>query len=245
MWGDFMWFLVGVQLFVIILFGILGWAILKKEAYSLISNFRGRSEVEQRELIENGYPQRAGKLLVATAGGMIILLPLAFTSFDYTIEIQFGFMLFFLLGGVIYLSKYEVQSKRRRSYIISSVLAIVTTIFLIGLFYIGYKDFEVKMKEDTFEITGVYGDDWEYTEIRSVELLEDMPEVTLKQNGFGLSTVAKGQFKVKDYGSSLLFIHKGSSPYLLIELESKRIFINSKDSAQTKEWHDNFKQFSK
>jgi len=150
-----------------------------------------------------------------------------------------------LLGGLIYLSKYEVKSKRKRSYIISSVLAIVIIGFISVISYLGYQDFELETSQESFEITGMYGDVWSYEEIKSVELLDDMPEVTWKQNGFGLSTMAKGQFKVKDYGSSLLFIHKGSSPYLYIELEGKKIFINSKNPEQTKKWYGLLEEISK
>lgn len=232
-----MGFLIGVQLFLILMFLFFGWAIGKMEAYWLISNYNGRSEEDQKQLIENGFPQRVGKLMLTIAVGMAILLPLSFTSFNYSAEIQFGFMIVYLLGGLIYLSKYEVKSKRKRSYIISSVLAIVTIGFLSVISYLGYQNFEMKTNHDSFEITGMYGEVWKYDEVQSVKLLDEMPEVTWKQDGFGLATMAKGRFKVKDYGSSLLFIHKGSSPYLYIELEGKKIFINSKNPEQTKKWY--------
>jgi hypothetical protein len=240
-----MWFLIGVQLFLIFMFLVFGWAIVKKEAYWLISNFNGRTADEQKELIENGFPQRVGNLMLIIAGGLAILLPLSFTSFDYSMELQFGFMLMFLLGGLIYLSKYEIQAKRKRSYIISSVLAFIIIGFVGGLSFLGYQDFELKTSQESFEITGMYGSVWSYEEIQSVELLDEMPEVTLKQNGFGLSTMSKGQFKVKNYGSSTLFIHKGSSPYLYIELEGKKIFINSKNPEQTKKWYTQLDDIAK
>lgn len=229
---------IGIQLFTIVMFLFFGWAIVKKKWYGLISNFNGKSKDEQQQLIKNGYPQRIGKLMLATAAGMALLLPLGFTSFQYSIEVQFGFMMVLLLGGLIYLSKYEIKEKRKRSYIFSSLLAIGTIGFIVGLFYVGYQDFELKNHGDSFEITGMYGEVWNYTEIRHIELLQEMPEVTWKENGFGLATLAKGHFKVTDYGSSLLFIHKDSQPYLFIETDNERIFINSKNSNETKEWYE-------
>jgi hypothetical protein len=65
-----------------------------------------------------------------------------------------------------------------------------------------------------------------------------MPEVTYKQNGFGLATMAKGKFKVKGYGSCLLFIRKDSTPILYIELNNKKIFINGANSEKTQKWYD-------
>jgi hypothetical protein len=65
-----------------------------------------------------------------------------------------------------------------------------------------------------------------------------MPEVTARTNGVGLPTHSKGRFKLNGYGSSLLFIQKGASPYIYIELKYKKIFINDKDPEQTRIWFD-------
>jgi hypothetical protein len=233
-----MWVLIFVQLFVIVLFLILGWAIRSKKKYSLLSGFATRSKEEQQELIENGFPQKCGALLQLTALGMLLLLPILFTDFKFAIELQYGFMLVLLLGGFVYLSKYEIPRKRKRSYIISTIFLVVTLSFVVGLYILGYQDYNLVTKKDTFEITGMYGDEWELENIQQIELLEKMPKVLSKQNGFGMATMAKGHFNVKGYGSSLLFINKDSSPYLYIELKNKRIFINNEDSNQTKKWYE-------
>ncbi|WP_318505588.1 PH domain-containing protein [Bacillus sp. T3] len=87
------------------------------------------------------------------------------------------------------------------------------------------------------KLPGIYGDEWLTDDIVQVQLMEKMPEVTFKQNGFGLPTLAKGYFKVKNYGTCLLFIKKDVSPYLYIELKNKKIFINHEDPDQTRAWY--------
>jgi hypothetical protein len=232
-----MWVLLGVQILLIFMFFLIGWFLRYKHAYWLISGYASRPNEEQQLLIENGYPQKTGTLMIYTAIGMLILLPLSFTSFTYTVEVQFGFMLLFLLGGLIYLSKYEVPKKRKRSYIISTSLLVGMSIFIGVLMFLGYQDYQLLTKKASFEITGLYGDQWSYEEIVQVELLDEMPEVTWKENGFGLAKMAKGFFTVKDYGSSLLFIKKDLPPYLYIELKGEKIFINSSDSKETLGWY--------
>lgn len=232
-----MWFLAGIQVFVIVLFSILGWAIRYKKNYWLISGFAGRPAAEQEELIQNKMPQKTGGLLLATAIGMLILLPLAFTGFTYAMEVQIGFMLLFLLGGSIYLSKFEIPRKRKRMYWFTSILSFAVIGFISGLTYLGYQKPDLAITEDTFEITGMYGDEWPIESITKLELLEEMPEVTWKENGFGLSTLAKGRFTVEGYGSSLLFIHK-EAPYIYIEMGRKHIFINGENEEQTLKWHE-------
>lgn len=229
---------IGVQLFTIGLFFLLGWAIRVRKQYSLISGFANRPIEEQQQLIENGYPEKLGNLLIKTAIGMVLLLPLSFTGFTYTIEVQSGFMLVFLLGGTIYLTKYETPRKRKLMYWISSITFILVIGFVGVLYYLGYQDNELIMKDNRFEITGIYGDEWDYKAIESVKLLEEMPKVTYKSNGFGMATIAKGYFKVKDYGSSLLFIRKGSPPYLYIKVSDQNIFINSENDEVTKDWYE-------
>lgn len=232
-----MWGLLAVHSVLIILFLILGWAVRKREGFWLISGFTSRPKEEQEELIRNGYPQKIGSLLIITALGVLLLLPLMFTSFKYAMEVQFGFMIIFLMGGMIYLTKYEVLKKRKRSYIISISLFIVIIGGISALSYFSYQGYELVTKEESFEITGMYGDEWEYEAITSIALMEELPEITVRTNGVGLPTLSKGHFKVKGYGSSLLFIQKGSSPYIYIELEDKKIFINDKDPKKTKSWY--------
>jgi Domain of unknown function (DUF3784) len=232
-----MWVHIVVQLFVILLFFILGWAIRYKRQYMLISGFNNRSEEEQKILIENGYPQKTGNLLIMTAIGMLILSPLVFTSFPYIIEVQYGFMTVFLLGGFIYVAKYEIPVKRKKSYWFASIFTISVIGFISVLFYLGYQSNELVVKEQTFEITGIYGDEWKVEDIEKIELLNEMPNVTYKENGFGMSNLSKGYFHVETYGSSLLFIRNGG-PYLLIKMKNRTIIINGENSEQTQSWYE-------
>lgn len=234
--------LVIVQFAVIALFLILGWAVRFKKAYWLISGFSFRPEEEKKRLIENRYPQKTGSLLIGTALGMLLLLPLSFTEFRFAMDVQFGFMIVVLLGGFIYISKFEVAEKRKRSYIIGIIVFSVTLGSLIYLTVSSHKGYEMSLQEDGFEITGMYGDEWAYEDIQDVQLLEQMPEVTWKQNGIGLPTLAQGHFNVTGYGSSLLFIQKEFSPVLYIELEDEHVFVNSKDGRVTREWFEEFRQ---
>ncbi|MCA1321205.1 DUF3784 domain-containing protein [Bacillus tianshenii] len=237
-----MWTLFFIQLGVALIFLVLGWLILFQKAYGLISNFHSRPVEEKKQLIQNGYPKNTGKMLMMTGLGMLILLPLLFTGFAYALEVQIVFMLVMLLGGFIYLSKYEVAAKRKKSYIISSSIFIITIGFVGVLTYIGYQDFQLVQKADTFEVTGVYGDEWRYEDVKRVELLIEMPKVEVRKNGFGMPTMSKGHFIVKGYGTSLLYIHKGKAPYLYVEVGDDQLFINAESKTDTQKWFEQLVQ---
>ncbi|WP_316570861.1 DUF3784 domain-containing protein [Neobacillus sp. YIM B06451] len=214
---------------------LLGWAV-RKGAYWLISGFAFRPKEEQAQLIESALPQKVGTLLMASGAGMILLLPLLFTSFPYAVEVIIGFMLIFLLGGIIYLSRYETPAKRKRSYFITSGIAVFTFVSIGVLMFFGYQEVELIFKKEGMEITGMYGEEIPYGDIQTVELLEKMPKATVKVDGFGTAKIAKGNFKLEGYGTSLLFIQKGFPPYLHIETKNGHIFINSPDPDTTRSW---------
>lgn len=226
------------QIILIGIFGLLGWVIRYKKMYSLISGFDSRPEEEKKQLIANGFPQKIGSLLLTTAGILLLLLPLNFTSYTFRFEIQLGFMLIYLMGGLIYLTKYEVKNKRKRSYLIHTALFIIVIGSITALSVTSYQGYELRVKENSFEVTGMYGDEWNIKNIKRIELMDEMPEVTMRTNGIGLPTLSKGHFKVKGYGSSLLFIQKSSSPYIYIELPNKKIFINDKQTDTTRKWFE-------
>ncbi|WP_433957410.1 DUF3784 domain-containing protein [Cytobacillus horneckiae] len=227
-----------IQLVIAILFIILGWVIRFKGIYGLISGFNTRSEAEQQELIEKGYPQKTGSLIFFTGIGMILLFPITFSSFAYANEVIFGFMLIFLLGGMIYLSKFEIHRKKKRSYIISLSLFIIIVGGIAAITAFSYQGYTLKTTNSGFEITGMYGEEWDYANVVNVELMDSLPDVTWRQNGVGLPTLSKGYFKVEGYGSSLLFIQHQSPPYLYIETDERPIFINDKDPSVTKKWYE-------
>ncbi|MDQ0271478.1 putative membrane protein SirB2 [Cytobacillus purgationiresistens] len=226
-----------IELFIALLFIIMGWIVRFKKVYGLISGFNNRPEEEQKQLIENGYPQKTGSLLLITGIGMIVLLPLNLASFTYATEMVFGFMLILLLGGMIYISKFEVSHKRKRSYLVSSILFFVIVGGIAAITLFSYQGYSLVVKDDSFEVTGMYGKEWNYDSITEIELLEELPETTWKENGVGLPTLSKGHFKVEGYGSSLLlFIQHHSPPYIYIQAGDKPIFINDKDPTVTKKW---------
>ena len=235
--------LIVTLIIMVIIFGLLGWAIRYKEAYFLLSGFATMTEAEQKEFLENRYPQKVGSMLIITAVGTLLLLPLLFTSFPYAAEIIFGYTLLFIFGGFIYLSKYELKHKRKKSYIISISLFVLVVGGVSALMIFTYQDYEVTLDNDQLEITGMYGQQLPIDDLKSVELLDEMPEIEFKTNGVGVGTLAKGHFNVKGYGNSLLYIHSDSLPIILIQTNENPIFLNNQSLSVTKDWFNKLRKY--
>ncbi|MET3576055.1 DUF3784 domain-containing protein [Bhargavaea ullalensis] len=224
------------QIVLIVMFALFAYAILKKKAYFLISGFATRADAEQEELIRNGYPQGVGRLFFFLAAGLAVIQILSFFGFSHSFEIQMAFLFLGLFGGLILLSRKEIPQKRKRAFITSSVMAVLVIGGVSVLLLTGSRPVAVTFGPDSLDISGMYGEEISYQDIQSSELLERMPDVSYKENGFGFSSFAKGWFKTKEYGSALLFVDMRKQPVLLIKTTDGPVFLTGASNAQTQQW---------
>lgn len=230
------------QLLLIILFALFAYLILKRRSYMFISGFATRPEEEQKQLIDNGYPQGVGRLFLIISAGLLLLMPLGLTGFRYTFELQMAFMMLVLFGGLIILSRREVPYKRKRAFLTSVIMTVVVIGGTTVLLFIGAKQPDVTLGGSAVEISGMYGEEIPYSDIRSAKLLETMPKIHYKENGFGFADYAKGHFSVEGHGSSLLFVDRKQSPILLIETTNRPVFITGVNPEETESWHTELDQ---
>jgi hypothetical protein len=230
------------QVILIILFALFAYLILKRRSYLFISGFATRPKEEQQQLIENGYPQGVGRMFLLIAAGLLLLMPLGLTGFRYTFEVQVAFMMLLLFGGLIILSRREVPHKRKRALLISVIMTIVVIGGTAALLFTGAKQPDVTFSGSAVEISGMYGEEIPYSDIRSAKLLETMPKIRYKENGFGFADYAKGHFSVEGHGSSLLFVDSKQTPILLIQTTDRPIFITGVNPEETESWYTELDQ---
>ncbi|MGG3739160.1 DUF3784 domain-containing protein [Aeribacillus pallidus] len=225
--------------FTLIIHGGMTYLVLKKKEYSFISGFYNRSKEEQQQLIENGYPQAIGKLLLYTFIILFVSVVLALIRVPYGFEIGLGLFLIVLLGGTVYVQKYELAHKRKKNYWISGIITVIVIVFVTVLVYFGFQENEIIIDDQHLKVTGVYGVEWPIEEISQVKLLNELPEVIVKTNGFAAFGRLKGSFRLeKPYGGGKLFVHNGYEPYLYVEKGDDYIILNRKNNNETQKLYD-------
>lgn len=219
--------------FSLLIHGGLTYLIVKKKDYTLISGFSNRPKEEQEELIKNGFPQALGKLLQTTFVLLLLSFILYFLPIPYGFEIGMGIFIVVLLVGSIYIHKYEVEKKKRRGYWLAGFFAVL----LVGigiLFFYSLKDETITINDSQIKISGIYGVEWTLSEIEQVQLLDELPKVDFKSNGFAAFDRLKGSFHLEaPYGEGKLFIYKNYPPYLYLEGKNQYIILNRKNSQET------------
>lgn len=81
-------------------------------------------------------------------------------------------------------------------------------------------------------------EDFDKKDIISVGLLEDLPDDSfIRTNGVGDKKQSIGKFRGKETGACRMYIYKGYSPILKIELPRFTVFINSKEEGTVEKWY--------
>ncbi|MGM8214862.1 DUF3784 domain-containing protein [Bacillaceae bacterium W0354] len=216
--------------------GGITYLIVKKKEYSLISGFYNRPEEERNYLIENGFIDRMGNFLIQSFYLLVLTFLLVVFNIPYGIGIGIGVFILHFFIGIMYLTKYEVPHKRKKTRWLFGSIFIGTFIFIGVLFVYGYMDNEVTVTDDMLEISGMYGIEWSLEDIEEVQLLDELPEVEYKSNGFATSDLLKGKFRLEEpYGKGILFVRKGYKPYLYVSMGDEYIILNRGNETDTKD----------
>jgi hypothetical protein len=103
------------------------------------------------------------------------------------------------------------------------------------LFYAQTRPPRVVVDASGFEVkTPLYGHRWAAAEIASVELLQRLPRVIARTNGFAGAGSLRGWFKVEGLGKGRLYVDLGTAPYLLVRLrDGSFAIVNSPDPRRT------------
>ncbi len=123
-------------------------------------------------------------------------------------------------------------TKNRAFYFILIILA-VTMFFTMGLLISGSKDPEYLFSVNSLSISGMYGKEINFSEINSVKLLDELPAIRSRTNGFATAKVLKGNFRLNDGRRVILFVKKNNPPYIEIGMKGNDLYINTQVSDST------------
>ncbi len=226
-----------------VILGGLAYLIIKQKDLTLISGFSKRPKEEQEYLKKSGFVDGVGKLLLTIFLIYLAAYILWIFSVPYSLEAGFSLLLLAVLAGTIWLQRFEVPHKRKKMYWLTGVFSFAVIVFIAVLMYFGLSENDAAIRDDTFVVSGMYGVEWNVNEIESVKLLDELPHVLVKSNGFAIEGHLKGRFRLEDpYGGGLLFVKtKAGPPYLYVAAESDFVILNRKEAAETKMLYDALK----
>ena len=214
------------------LFVAIGFIVTENNAKYLLSGYNTMSEEERKKVDIKAYIPYFRKFH--------IILGISFLVFGYVINLIDKNVAGVFLGVYSVLayiffaftsSKFSGGLKTKSNKIGLLVLVGALT-FVIGLIAYGFKENHVIFDSQKIEFTGTYGETLQADQIKSIEIENDLPKITLKTNGFALGNVRKGFFKTENGEIIKLILNSEQKPYILfIKSNGEKIYYSDKEKS--------------
>lgn len=218
----------------LIITGGIAYLFKKKRDFSFLNGFSNRSEEEKQYLEKSGYLHAIGNLFYTSFWILLLTFFGGLFSIPYAFGIGMTIFTLHILIGLVWVQRYEVPHKRKKMFWIMGSLAGGMILFVGIISAIGFTDNEIIIENDSIEVTGMYGFEWDLQEIERVELLDELPEVLFKKDGFAMTNVLKGNFELEEpYGKGLLFVNGREGPHVAITTSEQYVIISKKEPTET------------
>jgi hypothetical protein len=152
-------------------------------------------------------------------GGSLILFGLAiYYLLDPTAGMLFA--VFYPLAGYLFFMarSYRQASRKEARTLTFGIVVLAGSILLVLLLMRwGFSPNTIRVSADTLEITGPYGETIRASDIASVTVIDSLPDIKLKKNGFAVGRIAKGYFLVRGGETVKLLVDGEGGPYLRIK----------------------------
>lgn len=199
------------------LFGM-GFLLNSKNASSMISGYKNLSKEEQKQIRLIEYVSFFRRFHF-TIGILIVVMSIVFylvKLFDFIGLI----LLFFSLAGYtffIFRSQFYYPPQKRKPFIISFYVMLIVSLGTIVLLILPYKETKVEIFDNKISISGIYGEDLALNQIKNVKLIDQIPNIRIKTNGFAIRNLKKGWFKSENGEKIKLIVDDTKPPFLQID----------------------------
>ena len=120
---------------------------------------------------------------------------------------------------------------------------VATLILVVGLLAMGFKENQIVIAPDSVQFQGSYGETLGASDIESVTLVDHLPNITSKTNGFSLGSIRKGYFKTKEGEKVKLILNADNKAYLLFtKTNGEKIYFSAKENTSI-ELYNELKKF--
>lgn len=208
--------------------------LLCRKYPDLLSPFSLMSE-EKKENVDFKAVGKAGCTILVTAGVAGFVLNLIFCATGLADIGITASILSVMLGCIILVSvirKYDHNEKSGGKYMITAIFLSVLSITIAALLFSWSMPDSIEAGNESLDISGEYAISIKYDSIKSVELLDRLPEIKARTNGIGMANTLKGHFILDGIGRCRLYVNLKYRPLVHIETYSSEHIIFNTDSPQ-------------
>ena len=210
----------------------LAFILTKGNAKYLLAGYNTLSATDREKVVLDGYLHLFKRFhLFLGLSLLIVTLLLSRISPNFTDIVQVLSMIggysFFVYKSVWYFNPSRMQYGF--SAAVSGMLALIAVVVLY-FSVISFKESELKIDGDQLEITGIYGVTIDRENLTEVRILDQMPHIRSRTNGFNGGVYRKGNFRLDDGSKVKLFVNTTAKSFLLLKTTRGSIYFSSKEA---------------
>ncbi len=206
------------------------------KAYGLIAGYNTAPREVKEQIDAKALGDFIGRQLMIAAFTPLLGYGLKRAGLVWGTEVGFGLLILIIIYTVIKAQKFNPPEVKNKSATISLLITLIIVIGVgAGIAWTAMPPaFNLESKQ--FTISGAYGTSVNYSDIKELDLVDEIPPLSMRTNGLGLGPILKGHFQLEDKDKALLFLRSDSGPVLIIKPQTNPeiIMINSKDAAETR-----------
>ena len=212
----------------------------------MIKQWRYASEEKRKNIDINGLQLLYSKSMVG--GGLAsVLLGIVnyFVEGNWSLY-AFIAIIFGMTGYMIARTRrYDKNPKSKKEMTIAAAITALSLFLVVGLFIGGKMESKVTVDENGLTINGMYGFTIAKENIDTIymAMMSELPKVKMRTNGYNDGQVAKGNFRLDEWGACKLFIHNAKEPVIVIKSEGKYTILNLYEAEATKKLYDELQNF--
>ncbi len=199
-----------------------GLIITTNNAAQFLAGYNTMSESERATVDLNNLISFNKKFHIALGLSTILIGSMLY----YTIGQSKGLLfvcVYPLLAYLYYIPKISSFHKDRpktKVWLLTGSLGM--SILLVGAtFYYGNRANTLELNEAQLIINGPYGDEYDLGQVTELTIVDDLPQIKYKKNGYATEDVRKGVFKTEAYQDIKLITDNSGPPYLFINIKDQ------------------------
>jgi hypothetical protein len=125
---------------------------------------------------------------------------------------------------------------RNRVRIISGGIGAITVVCIAWMFHAYSQPPSIDISNLRFRVgTGLHSADVPLADIQSVTLVNELPRILRRTNGFSSGGLLRGNFMLDQWGSGRLFINRNSPPYVVVRTRDSFVVVGFADADRTRD----------
>lgn len=199
------------------LFFVLGFVITERNAKYLLSGYNTMPEEQRKQLNLAAFIRFHKRFHVFLSLSFLLIgLTLYLLKVNLFLSLFIGGYPLFAYMFFLWKSMAFWRSCSPKSARVGIALLLIVTVGVLVLLLVGLKNDRLTIDADHLKISGMYSVNMPVEEIESVTLLDTLPEIRLKTNGFATGPIKKGYFILKNRGTAKLILNSPDGPFILI-----------------------------